>query len=111
MSIKLVLLKSGETLITDARELISTDNNVCGYLFENPHIVKVSSPLILTNDPDKVEDTVEVSFTPWITLSIDKGYSVPTDWVVTISEPLSNITKLYEEKINVKDSEVSFTES
>ena len=110
MSIKLVLLKSGETIITDAKELIS-DDNVCGYLLNNPHVVKVSSPLVLTNDPDKVDDTVEVSFTPWIPLSIDNEYPVPTDWVVTIAEPVSNITKLYEEKINGKDSEVSFTES
>lgn len=110
MSIKLVLLKSGDTIIADAKEIISNDN-VCGYLLNNPYVIKIASPLLFTNDPDQITDTVEVSFIPWIPLSSDKEYPVPTDWVVTISEPLSNITKLYEEKINGKNSEVSFTES
>ena len=110
MSVKLVLLKSGETLITDAKELIS-EEKLCGYVLNNPHVVDFTSSLLITNDPDKRDDeTVEVSFTPWIPLSSDKSYPIPTDWVVTIAEPISNISKLYEEKINAKSSEVSFTE-
>ena len=35
MSIKVALLKSGESVIADIKELVS-DDNVCGYLFENP---------------------------------------------------------------------------
>lgn len=103
MSIKLVLLKSGETLITDAKELLS-EEKFCGYLFNNPHIVDIASTIVLTNDPENKTDTVEVSFTPWMPLSCDKSYPVPTDWVVTMAEPISNITKLYEEKVNGTNS-------
>jgi hypothetical protein len=112
MSVKLVLLKSGETLITDAKELIS-DDKLCGYLFDHPHIVNISSSFVLTNDPERIErksHEVDVSFTPWFSLSSDKKFPVPTDWVVTIAEPLSNIKKLYEDRINGQSSEVSFTE-
>jgi hypothetical protein len=109
MSVKLVLLKSGETLITDAKELIS-DEKLCGYLLDDPHIVDISPSFVLSNDPDAKSDGVEVSFTPWIPLSSDKKFPLPTDWVVTIAEPLSNIKKLYEDKVNAKSSEVSFTE-
>ena len=35
MSVKLAILKSGETVISELKELVSEDN-VCGYLFENP---------------------------------------------------------------------------
>ena len=34
MSIKLVLLKSGETLISDIKELVS-EEKICGYIYEN----------------------------------------------------------------------------
>ena len=38
MSIKVALLKSGESVIADIKELISNDN-ICGYLFENPNVI------------------------------------------------------------------------
>ena len=40
MSIKVALLKSGESVIADIKELISNDN-ICAYLFENPNISRV----------------------------------------------------------------------
>ena len=43
MSIKVALLKSGESVIADIKELIS-DDNVCGYLFENPNIITYLEP-------------------------------------------------------------------
>ncbi len=111
MSVKLVLLKSGETVIADTKELIS-DDKLCGYLMNNPHSVSIHSNVVLTNDPKSEHDgTIEVSFTPWMPLSSEKNHPIPTDWVVTIAEPLANIVELYEEKINGEDSKVSFTES
>lgn len=100
MSIKLALLKSGETVISDAKELVS-EEKVCGYLLKNPHVLDVATTILLTNDSSNKSDEVNISFTPWIPLSIDKEFLVTLDWVVTISEPLPKIKKLYEEKINV----------
>jgi hypothetical protein len=40
----------------------------------------------------------------------DKEIPVRPDWMVTIVEPAKEIRKLYEEKVNGTDSEVSFTE-
>jgi hypothetical protein len=110
MTVKLILLKSGETVITDAKEIIS-DDKLCGYLIDNPHVVDIAKTVVFTNDPEKRSDEVSVSFTPWIPLSSEKKFPIPTDWVVTIAEPLSNIKSLYEEKINGQSSEVSFTEN
>ena len=36
MSIKLAVLKSGEDIIADVKELI-VEENIVGYLFNNPH--------------------------------------------------------------------------
>ena len=49
MSIKVALLKSGESVIADIKELVS-DDNICGYLFENPNIINYLEPEVLTEE-------------------------------------------------------------
>jgi hypothetical protein len=110
MSIKLALLKSGETIISDAKELIS-DDKVCGYLLTNPHKVEIRKSILLVEEQQASNGAdVEISLSPWIVLTIDKQIPVPPDWIVTIVEPIATIKQMYEEKVNVKNSEVSFTE-
>ena len=110
MSIKLALLKSGETIISDAKELIS-DDKVCGYLFENPHKVETRRTVLLVEENVNPSGDIEVSLSPWIVLTKDTQIPVPPDWIVTIVEPIDTIKQMYEEKVNVQNSEVSFTES
>ena len=43
MSVKLVMLKSGEDIITDVKEL-KTEEGVVGYYFHKPLIVKAYQP-------------------------------------------------------------------
>ena len=96
MSIKLAILKSGEQLIADAKELVS-DEKVRGYLLTKPHKVVSSQPLLLTEE-QKDDNSVEVTLSPWILLSADNEVVVPTDWVVTVVEPLPSVVKMYQEK-------------
>jgi hypothetical protein len=110
MSIKLALLKSGETIISDAKELIS-EEKVCGYLFENPHKVETRKTVLLVEENVNPSGDIEVSLSPWIVLTKDTQIPVPPDWIVTIVEPIDTIKQMYEEKVNVQNSEVSFTES
>jgi len=49
MSIKLVLLKSGEQLISDAKELVS-EEKVRGYLLSQPQKVSINRPIFLTKN-------------------------------------------------------------
>jgi hypothetical protein len=110
MSIKLALLKSGETVISDAKELIS-DEELRGYLFTNPHKVEVRKTMLLVEEAENPKGDLEVSLSPWIILTSDDKILVPPDWVVTIVEPIKNIKEMYEEKVNGKNCQVSFTES
>ena len=107
MSIKLAVLKSGETIISDVKELIS-EEKICGYLFYKPHIVALRTPILLTEENSK--EDLEVIMSPWINLTSDEKIPVPLEWVVTIVEPIKIINQLYQEKINEKDDQVSFTE-
>ena len=43
MSVKLVMLKSGEDIIADVKEL-KTEEGIVGYYFHNPLIVKTYHP-------------------------------------------------------------------
>jgi len=41
----------------------------------------------------------QVSLYPWMPLSADKVIPVPSDWVVTIVEPVAKLTEMYVEDV------------
>tara|TARA_B100001250_G_scaffold3625_1_gene3053 strand:+ start:220 stop:531 length:312 start_codon:yes stop_codon:yes gene_type:complete len=102
MSIKLAVLKSGEQVIADVKELVS-EEKVRGYLFTKPHKVVSTQPLLLTEEQQD-DNSLEVTLSPWIILSADKEVVVPTDWVVTVVEPLESVVQMYQEKVNGRES-------
>jgi len=100
MSIKLALLKSGEQVISDVKELVSEDK-ICGYLFTKPQKVQVNRSLLLTEDESVGDGSdYEVTLSPWIILTEDKDILVSPDWVVTVVEPLKSIVEMYQERLN-----------
>jgi hypothetical protein len=112
MSVKIALLKSGESVIADIKELVS-DDKLCGYLFKNPHKMQVSNSIFLTEQQIETEDTdntVSVTFSSWILFTSDNEIVVRPDWVVTIVEPVKTIKQMYEEKVNGTECEMSSVE-
>lgn len=101
MTVKLALLKSGEDVIADIKEIVTEDEKLSSYLFTYPFAVKLLSPQVLMEESDS-EDKREfsVSFFPWIPLSADKDIVVSKDWVVSIVEPTEMVKKSYEERMN-----------
>ena len=104
MTIKLVMLKSGEDIIADVKEIKSNDD-VIGYYFDNPLIIKIfesEEPKVLNEEGSNKEYTssVGVTFFPWIPLSKDDKVPCSADWVVTIVEPIEKLKKQYQEKLN-----------
>ena len=106
MSVKLSLLKSGETLISDIKELVSEDPNtgkkeVVAYLLSKPHRVSIRTEVLLTEEQkDDNQREIQIGLAPWIVLTIDEEITIPTDWVVTVVEPLASVKEMYQEKIN-----------
>ena len=109
MSATLAILKSGETVISELKELVS-DDTVCGYLFENPHIVQERASIFLTEDSDQSSRELEVSMSPWIILTKDTKIPIRPDWIVTIVEPLDSLIEMYEEKLNGQEHSMSSVE-
>ena len=104
MSVKLLLLKSGEQILADAKELRRKDDvpmvdKVYGYLLAQPHKVSANKPLVLTENVDE-QRNVEITLAPWILLTEDKVMTIPKEWVITIVNPIDSIVKMYQEKID-----------
>ena len=100
MSIKLLLLKSGEQVISGVKELVLKDSNkVYGYVLHKPHEIVASKAVVLTEDAND-DRKVEVTLSPWILLTEDKSMTIPQDWIITIVNPIKSIVEMYEEKTN-----------
>ena len=101
MSIKLCLLKSGEQLISDMKELSTEGEDLShAYLLENPHTVEINEKQFMTEEEKKDGDFgINVTLLPWIILSQDNQMIVPFDSVLTIVEPLNSVTQLYIDKL------------
>jgi hypothetical protein len=107
MSIKLAVLKSGEDLISDVKEIISEDN-VVGYLLHNPYVVTCQSDIFTENEEN--QEQINISFRPWLILSKDTQIPIRPDWLVTIVEPVDTLKNMYEEKVNGQSDQSNSTD-
>ena len=106
MSVQLALLKSGEEVIADIKELRdSTNDELVSYVFKDPHCVKVKTSQVLLEEEGTPRH--EVLYYKWMSLSKDTDIIVNKDWVVCITDPLDSITKSYTEKMNGRRSDDS----
>ena len=101
MSIKLTLLKTGEQLISDMKELSEEGKDEPkAYLLENPHTVEINEKQFVTEEEKKEGDFgINVTLLPWIILSKDSQMIIPTDSVLTVVDPLDSVTQLYLDKL------------
>ena len=101
MSVKLAILKSGEHVISDVKELVA-DEKLHGYLLQNAYVVEARPPEFLTEEQRETgKHDVEVMLTPWLIFSQERKVPVRADWLVTIVEPVVRLKEIYEERINV----------
>lgn len=99
MTIKLLILKSGEELISDINEMAvgeEDDQKVVGYFLNRPCIVEKHNPGVIEKDKRKTKAGFEVSLVPWIALSADDIVPIPADWLVTMVEPVEKLKEMYE---------------
>jgi len=94
MTVKILLLKSGEDVIADVKEMISPDKKVIGYFLSKPCVVKL---LPKTTNGNKKETSI--SMYPWMPLAREKQIPLPTDWVVTMVTPIEKVETMYKEDV------------
>ena len=91
MTIKILLLKSGEDVIADVKEMESSDEKVIGYFLKKPCIVKLI--------PKNKKGETSISMYPWMPLAKEKEIPLPTDWVVTMVTPIKKVEQMYTEDV------------
>lgn len=114
MSVKLMLLKTGETIITDAKEVLSGEITR-GYLLSNPHFVNTKEKtLLVEGESGKSNYEIDVILSPWLILSKDKEFIVNLDYVATICDPIESVKQMYldktENSLQVIESEEDLNE-
>ena len=105
MTIKILVLKSGEDVIADIKEMMTPDNKVMGYLLTRPCVVKLVSTAPLTaEDDDPSTDTehsseVRIRMHPWTPLAKEKEIPLTSEWVVTMITPIDKVLTMYKEQV------------
>ena len=111
MAIKLAVLKSGEDVIADIREMMVGDEDtpdekkkVVGYYFIKPCGVTLKNKAINVND--SADDSFELKLFPWCPLAKNDAIPMSTEWVVTIVDPVDKLKEMYETEVLDKFKEV-----
>ena len=103
MSIQLALLKSGEEVIADIKEIRQEETDeLVSYLFKKPYCVKIKTSQVLVEQETRPKH--ELAYYKWMTLSKDNEIIVNKDWVVCITNPIDSVKQNYEERMNGRRS-------
>ena len=99
MTVKLAILKSGEDIVADIKEMLvgeKDDAKVVGYYLNRPCGVSLNSKAIKIDDEN---ESFELKLFPWCPLTKQEKIPIPSDWVVTIVEPIDKITEMYKKEV------------
>ena len=91
MTIKVLVLKSGEDVIADVQEMMSSSDQVIGYFLNKPCVVKIQAKETNTD--------VSVRMHPWMPIARETMIPVSADWVVTMVTPVEKIQEMYEKQV------------
>jgi len=107
MSIKILLLKSNEEIITEVQEIANPDSKqAIGYHLHKPfrlEIVSDEGQLVFNR-----EKGYQLSWFPWAPLSKDKDFFLPSEHVITAYDPLDSITDQYVQAIKEENYDENF---
>ena len=107
MSIKILLLKSNEEIITEVQEIANPESKLAiGYHLHKPFRLE-----IVSDEGDLVfnrEKGYQLSWFPWAPLSKDKDFFLPAGHVITAYDPLDSISEQYVQAIREENYEENF---
>ena len=121
MTVKLVLLKSGEDIIADVSEMVVGEEGneespprVIGYYLNRHCVIKMQDARNLPElqKGNEQKQGYSVSLFPWMPLSKEDKIPIPADWMITMVEPVEKLAQMYDEDIvkNGKDNQSNSTD-
>jgi hypothetical protein len=115
MTVKLVLLKSGEKLISDVKEGFFEEKLVC-YLLEKPCTISINGTYKVLDEEDG-GNKVSISLHSWPAFSKQETIDIIPSWIISLVEPSDEIKEMYENEVLLikkeekeNDQSIVFTE-
>ena len=102
MTIKLILLKSGEDVIADVSEMImgeGDEKRVIGYHLDKPCVIRMKNPNLQSENGSNKKAGFEVSLFPWLPLTPETKIPITADWLITMVEPTAKLKEMYIEDV------------
>ncbi len=88
MAVKLVVLKSNETIIAEVRD--SIDGSTIDLIDPRVVILQAARP-----SDDGESTTTAISYTDWLPLSESRTFTIRTDYVVLVTNPIESLVQSY----------------
>lgn len=114
MSIKLCVLRTGETVIGDLKEVIDhVENKSLGYKISNPYVVTFKYRNMLRVEGEEVEQSEEnnadLQFNFWAPLSAERDFNFTFDFIDVIYPPHQDVINSYNAVVNhyVEENHIS----
>ena len=99
MSTSIVVLKTGEKIITDLQEAFDGDSEqkkgIC-LIMRQPY------ELSLVPSEDDSELDLKIEYSKWCPYAIDTEFKIPYDAVISIASPDPTLAEAYENKIKIR---------
>lgn len=106
MSVKLISLKSGESIISEIKEGYFENKLVC-YILDKPCLTSINGTYKILDEDDDGEK-VSISLSSWPSLSKQTTIELVPDWIVTIVDPVDSLKKMYETQVlGIKQNEIN----
>ncbi len=109
MTIKVLVMKSGEDVIADVQEMVNDDRQTIGYFLSTPCVVTLRAGG--ESSAENNEQEVSVRMHPWMPLAREKMIPISTDWVVTMITPVEKVLEMYKKDVLNDGQETDTTDN
>lgn len=109
MSIKLIVLNTGERVVAEVHEIRGKPNSnetigmTLGYVMIHPQILTVSKGIPTTQKFQTNEPELKVSFSPWSPFAKHQQFRLNLYSVVSMNDVREDVEKIYLDEFHVKD--------
>lgn len=110
MTVKVLLLKSGEQIIADVNGMFRGEELVKYQLIKPCQVIINGEFRVTEPHEDVTENQMSVSLYPWPALTEDEKIEIFCDWAVTMVNPNGNLKEMYETQVLKNDRREERTE-
>ena len=105
MSIKLIVLNTGERVVANIHEMRNKERVTIGYVMVHPQILSMTKAVASTQKFQTNEPEFKVTFTPWNPFSKHQQFRLNIFSIVSLNDVREDIEKIYTDEFHDEDWE------